>query len=164
MTPVLFISTYARADLAWTKKKHSLINEKLRANRASETEEQRKERLRMRIRREKKKTENHEKQLLATLKRLKRGDNNELERNLRLEKVVASKMLRFEIDAATKRLRLAMVTDEERKARLENMVATAQPMLALIKGVVYVGAVLSLKPILNSWQLCLSFKLDVLTT
>ena len=129
---------------------------------ASETEEQRKERLR--IRREKKKTENHEKQLLATLKRLKRGDNNELERNLRLEKVVASKMLRFGIDAATKRLRLAMETDEERKARLEKMVATAQPMLALIKGVVYVGAVLSLKPILNSWQLCLSFKLDVLTT
>ena len=31
-----------------TKKKHSLRNEKLRANRASETEEQRKERLRIR--------------------------------------------------------------------------------------------------------------------
>ena len=29
--------------LAWTKKKRSLRNEKLRANRASETEEQRKE-------------------------------------------------------------------------------------------------------------------------
>ena len=37
-------------------------------------------------------------------------------------------------------------------------------MLALIKGVVDVGVVLSLKPILKSWQLCLSFKLDVLTT
>ena len=39
-------------------------------------------------------TENHEKQCLATLKRLKRGDDNELERNLGLEKVVASKQLR----------------------------------------------------------------------
>ena len=55
-------------------------------------------------------------------------------------------------------------TDEERKARLEKMVATAQLMLALTKGVVSVGVVLSLKPILKSWQLCLSFKLDVLTT
>ena len=65
----------------------------------------------------------------------------------------------------TKRLRLAMETDEERKARLEKMVATAQLMLALIKGVVNVGVVLSLKPILKSWNyLCLSFKLDVLTT
>ena len=35
-------------------------------------------------------TEKHEKQCVATLKRLKRGDDNELERNLRLEKVVAS--------------------------------------------------------------------------
>ena len=61
------------------KKKRSLRNEKLKANRASETEEQRKERLR--IRRENKKTEDYEKQILATLKRLKRGDANELERN-----------------------------------------------------------------------------------
>ena len=80
---------------------------KLKANGASETEEQRKERLR--IRRENKKTEDHEKQRLATLKRLKRGDDNELERNLRLEKVVASKQLR-----------LALETEEERTARLEN--------------------------------------------
>ena len=130
------------------EKKSSLRNEKLRA---SETEEQRKERLR--IRHENKKTENHKKQRLATLKRLKRGDDNELERNLRLERVVANKQLR-----------LAMKTDEERKARQEKMVTTAQLMLALIKGMVYVGMVLSLKPILNSWQLCLSFKLDVLTT
>ena len=144
------------------KKKCSLINEKLRANRASETEEQRKEM--PRIRRENKKTENHEKQRLATLKRLKRGDDNELERTLRLEKVVASKKLRLGNDADTKRLRLAMEMDKEIKARLEKIVATAQPMLALIKGVVYVGVVLSLEPILNSWQLCLSFKLDVLTT
>ena len=40
-----------------TKKKRSFRNEKLRVNRASETEEQRKERLR--IRRENVKIENH---------------------------------------------------------------------------------------------------------
>ena len=59
---------------------------------ASEAEEQRKERLR--IIHENEKLENHEKQRLATLKRLKRGDDNELEWNLRLKKVVASKQLR----------------------------------------------------------------------
>ena len=59
------------------KKKHSLRNGKLKASRASETEEQRKERLR--IRRENEKIENHKKQHLATLKKLKRGDDNELE-------------------------------------------------------------------------------------
>ena len=90
----------------WTEKKCSLKNGKLKANRASETEERRKERLR--IRREKDKarrttkklqeekkslseTEDHEKLRLATLKRLKRGDENELERKLRLEKVVTNK-------------------------------------------------------------------------
>ena len=41
-----------------------------------------------------------------------------------------------------------METDKERKARLEKMVATAQLMLAMIKDVVNVGVVLSLKPIL----------------
>ena len=53
-----------------------------------------------------------------------------LESNLRLEKVVASKLLRLAMetederrarldnDAATKRLRLVMETAEERKARL----------------------------------------------
>ena len=73
---------------------------------------------------------------------------------------------RLKNDAATKWLRLAMEMDGERKARLEKMVATAQLMLALIKikGVVNMGAVLSLRPILKTWQLCLSFKLDVLTT
>ena len=45
---------YARAALACTKKKCSLRNEKLKASRASETEEKMKERLR--IRRENKKT------------------------------------------------------------------------------------------------------------
>ena len=112
------------------EKKHSLRNEKLKANRTSETEEQRKESLR--IRREKDRarrrtkgkktspdTDDYEKQRLATLKR-KRG-----EVDLRLEKVVTSKQLR-----------LAVETEEERR-RLEA---------------------------LKSWQLCLSFKLDVLTT
>ena len=40
---------------------------------------------------------------------MKRGDDNELEKKLRLEKVVA---------------RLAMEKEEERRARLEKMVAT----------------------------------------
>ena len=92
---------------------------------------------------------------------------------LRLEKVVTSKQLRLAIeteeerrarlenDAAIEWLSLAMEMDKERKARLEKMVATTELMLALIKGVVNVGVVLSLKPILKSWQLCLSFKLDV---
>ena len=90
----------------------------------SETEEQRKERLR--IRREKDRarrrtkgkksspdTDDYEKQRLVTLKRLKRG-----EVDLRLEKVVASKQLR-----------LAVETEEERRTRLEAF--------------------------LKSWQLCL---------
>ena len=46
---------------------------------------------------------------------------------------------------------------EERKTRLEKMVATIQLMLALIKGVVNMGVLLSLKTILKRWQLCLSF-------
>ena len=53
---------------------------------------------------------------------------------------------RLENDAATKWLRLAKEMDEERKARLEKMVATAQVMLALIKGVVDVGVVCPLNP------------------
>ena len=60
-------------------------------------------------------TENHKKQCLATLKRLKRGANNELERNLGLEKVVASKQLR-----------LAMETEEERRARLQLPIISGQ--------------------------------------
>ena len=90
-------------------KKHSLRNGKLKANRASETEQQRKERLRIglekdrtrrltkKLQEEKKRsseTEDHEKQLLATPKRLKQGDENESERRLRLEKVVTNKHLR----------------------------------------------------------------------
>ena len=88
-------------------------------------------------------TEDHKKQHLATLKRLKRGDENELERSLRLEKVVASKQLRLVVeteeerrarldnDAATKWLSLAMQMDEERKARLEKMVTTKRLRLAM---------------------------------
>ena len=54
MTPVLFISYTLELysmDEKEAEKKRSLRNEKLKANRTSETEEQRKERLR--IRREK---------------------------------------------------------------------------------------------------------------
>ena len=121
-------------------------------------------------------TAKNKKQHLATLTRLKRGDDNELERNQRLEKVVARKQFRLTVetekkrrarlenDAATKWLRLAMEMDGERKARLEKIVATTQLMLALIKGLVDVGVVLSLKPILKRWQLCLSFKLAILTS
>ena len=46
----------------------------------------------------------------------------------------------------SKLLSLAMEMDKERKSRLEKMVATAQLMLALTKGVVNVGVVLSLNP------------------
>ena len=103
------------------KKKRSHRNEKLKANRASVTEEQRKEM--PRIRRENKKTENHEKQCLPTLKRWKRGDDNELESNQRLEKVVSSKQLR-----------LAMETEKEIRARLENDVATEWLRLVMESG------------------------------
>ena len=47
--------------------------------------------------------EDHEKQRLITLTKLKRGDENELERKLRLEKVVTNK-----------HLKLAVETEEER--------------------------------------------------
>ena len=48
VTLVLFIfRLYARAALAWTEDRRSHRNEKLKANRAPETEEQRKERLRI---------------------------------------------------------------------------------------------------------------------
>ena len=82
---------------AKTNKQRSLRNEKLKVNRASVTEEQRRERLRIRrekdraktktknYKRKKKRssvTEDNENQRQATLKRLKRGDENELERNV----------------------------------------------------------------------------------
>ena len=58
---------------------------------------------------------------------------------------------RVEKMVATKQLSLAMETDEERKAKLEKMVATAQLMLALIKGVVDVGV--DFDPITHSEKL-----------
>ena len=91
-------------DKKEAEKKCSLRNEKLKANRTSETEEERKERLR--IRREKDRarrrtkgkkrsqdTDDYEKQRLAILKRLKRG-----EVELRLEKVFSSKLLRLAVE------------------------------------------------------------------
>ena len=71
------------------KKKCSLRNEKLTAKRVSGTEEQRKERLRIRLEKDREtrttkklqeekirssETKDYEEQRLATLKRLKRGD------------------------------------------------------------------------------------------
>ena len=53
VTPMLFISTICYSSFSMDKKR-SLRNEKLKVNRDSETEEQRKERLK--IRHEKKKT------------------------------------------------------------------------------------------------------------
>ena len=134
--------------------KLSLRNEKLKTNKASETEEQRKERLRIWC--ENKKTENHEKLNLSNLKRLKGGEINELERNLRLEKVIDSKQLRLAVkteeerrariwnDAATNGSGWPWRRTKNKKARLEKMLATGQLMLALIKVVVDVGEVLSL--------------------
>ena len=58
---------------------------------------------------------------MATFKRLKRGDDNELEGFLRLEKVFTSKQLRLVVE-----------TEEELKTRQEDMVASAQFMLALM--------------------------------
>ena len=49
--PCYSFRLYARAALAWTKQKHPLRNGKLKANRASETEEQRIGRERYRTRR-----------------------------------------------------------------------------------------------------------------
>ena len=57
-----------------------------------------------------------------------------------------------------------MEMDEGRKARLKKMVATAQVMLVLIKGVVDVGMVLSRKPHSVKLATMLIIQLDVLTT
>ena len=78
----------------------------------------------MRARRRTNKLQEEKKRLSETApghsKKLKRGDESELERKLRLEKVVASK-----------ELRLAMETKEERRARLENNAATKRLRLAM---------------------------------
>ena len=58
--------------------------------------------------------------------------------------------MRLENDEAIKRLMLAMKMDEERKSKTgEDGSCRQLLMLALIKGVVNVGVVLSLKPILK---------------
>ena len=57
---------------------------------------------------------------MDTIKRLKRHDQNELDRKLRLEKMVASIQLR-----------LAVETEEERRARPENDTATKQLRFAM---------------------------------
>ena len=101
------------------EKMRSLRNEKLKANRTSDTEEQRKERLRIRHEKDRARrrtkgkkrspdADDYEKQRLATLKRLKRGKVD-----LRLEKVVASKQLR-----------LAVETEEERRRSFCEKLAT----------------------------------------
>ena len=58
---------------------------------------------------------------MPTLKRLKRGDHNELKRNLRLEKVVTGKQLR-----------LAVETEEERGTRLENDAAILKSLQIML--------------------------------
>ena len=91
------------------EKKRSLRNEKLKADRTSETEEQRKksqtirsqkDRARRRTKGKKRSpdTDDYEKQRLATLKRLKRG-----EVDLRLEKVVANKQVRLAVETEEKK-------------------------------------------------------------
>ena len=87
------------------EKKSSLRNEKLKADKTSETEESlriRREKDRARWRTKGKKrspdTGYYEKQRLATLKRLKRG-----EVDLRLEKVVAGKQLRLAVETEEKK-------------------------------------------------------------
>ena len=68
-TRVIHFDYMLEYSFSLDEKETFTTNEKLKANRASETEEQRKEKLR--IERENEKIENHEKQRLATLKRLK---------------------------------------------------------------------------------------------
>ena len=53
-------------------------------------------------------TEDYEKQRLATLKRLKQGDENELERKLRLEKVVTNEHLRLAVEKEDERRMLQL--------------------------------------------------------
>ena len=76
-----------------TKKKRSLRNEKLRVNRASETEEQRKERLRIEDKTQK--WDNRK-------PRCPLSKDWKLKRNQRLEKVVASNQLRLAVERRKK--------------------------------------------------------------
>ena len=68
---------------------------------------------------------------------------------------------RLENDGPTKRLSLVVEDGRRKKTKTRDGSYCTGHVLSLTKGVVYVGVVL---PILKSWQLCLSFKLDVLTT
>ena len=125
------------------------------------------ERLRI-IWRENEKIEINEKQRLATLKRLKRGDDNNLEWNLRLEKVFfASKQLRV---GHGDRRRKKSMTEKwcsyqtaqfghgdggRKKTKTGEDGSYPTVHVSPDKSVVDVGMVLSLKPIQKSWQLCL---------
>ena len=87
------------------EKKRLLRNEKLKADRTSETEESlrirhEKDRARRRTKGKKRSpdTDYYEKQRLATLKRSERG-----EVDLKLEKVVASKQLRLAVETEEKK-------------------------------------------------------------
>ena len=84
----------------------------LKANRASETEEQRKERLRTRrekIEQEgepknyKRKRKGHQKQKTTRNSACQLSNENELERKVRLEKVVANKQLRLGVETEEER-------------------------------------------------------------
>ena len=90
---------------------------------------------------------------------MKRGDDNELKRNLRLEKVVTSKQLRSAEETEEQDWRMMQLPNGSGWPDGED--GSYHTARVMIKGVVNVGVVLSLKPILKSWQLCLSFKLDV---
>ena len=93
------------------------------------TEEQRRERLRIKhekdrakrtkkYKRKKKRssvTEDNENQRQATLKRLKRGDENELERNVPVSVYCVPVSVYLEKVVASKQLKFAMETDIERK-------------------------------------------------
>ena len=151
---------YTRAAIAWTKKKRSLRNGKLKANRPSETEEQRKERLREKYKSTritknyKRKRNGRQKQKTmrnSTLKRLKRSVVEE--KKQRLEKLLLTntsgwpwrqkkkkeqdwRMMqlpngsvwpcrrtkkeeaRLKKIVATTQLRLALETEEERRAKI----------------------------------------------
>ena len=85
---------------------------------------------------------------------MKRGDDNELKRNLKLEKVVDSSQLGLAVEKEEQDWRMLQLLNgsvwPRRWTKKENqdwkMVATAQLMLALTKGAVNVGVVLSLNP------------------
>ena len=102
----------------------------------------------MRIRREHTKTENHKKQRPATLKRLKRGDDNGLERNLtqvgRGDR--GRKKSKTGECCSYQTAQFGHGDGQIKKIKTGEDVATAQLILALTKGVVNVGVVLSLNP------------------